>query len=1277
MRMLSAVYRAAFTGTAILITFSAAALAQPISFIARRDIPPGISNNSGTNMSIATGDFNGDGRRDIAVMSEGAIAILLANADGSFQAPKTKSAGAKLFSIVAADFNGDGKLDLATAESEPGRNSVLVFLGKGDGTLQDPVSYSVGATPRDVATGDLNGDGMPDLVTADYDSNTISVLIGKGDGTFAAAIQYPLRTVHPTAVALADFNGDGRLDVASAPTAYDDSGVTTVLLNNGNGTFRAASTIYIKGFKLIAADLNGDGKADLATATSMALGNGDGTFQAPSQIAGELSIAAGDLNGDGIIDLVTAGLGGIPSAPAASIHSLIGIGAGNFQEITSFDLPGFWDYHGLALADMNGDGRLDLIFGGTSSVSLVLGTGSGTFQLARKSDMRASTVGGNGESVLADFNGDGKLDIAYIATTTYPSSVFLALGDGQGGFSEGPALGEGTYALASADFDGDGRPDLAVHRGSTIAILLARANGTFLAGPVYTVGTDTRRILTADFNRDGKPDLAVADSSGTVYVLLGSGNGAFQTPATTVAAFPPGIAVADFNNDGIPDLVSVTATGIAVNLGKGDGTFHAPILTSSESRGYLAAGDFNGDGRQDLIVSSSPGPILLPGNGDGTFGVARPLPAMGGYGMPIAADFNGDGKLDLAVDGVVIYPGRGNGDFGQPLFFEGGGYFMATGDLNGDGRLDLVTSSSWSTPKEIIFGHYVRTVLLNNSGTGPLPPATIIVSVPTRRTFTTDGQTYITPQIFHWSPGSAHAISWPSPQAPTYSGEATYAFSAWIDGEAVNLRTITASISGGLYGAKFEAVPGTCKLSLSGPSTFTDKGGTGALTISNPDNCLFGASSNASWLSVYNDNEPSFWVRANPGPQRSAQITLSGGGTAAFTVTQEAYQQRPLGFVPLGPERVVDTRVNGGISGDLGPHAMEANTERLFPIGLQYFQRWNVMAYALNVTAVPAGPLGYLTLWPGWTSRPWASTLNSLDGRIVANAAIVPAGPENGVKVYASATTDVIIDWNGIFVPMDQPGHPVGASGALAFYILPPCRVVDTRVAGMPPGLGTPSLVGSRSFGLRYGTCGIPATAKAYSLNATVIPSGPLGYLKLWPSTAYSPPEVSTLNSDDGSIVANAAIVLAGNEGAIGVTASSPSDVVLDINGYFAPPGMPNALNFYLVTPCRVADTRDGDGHAIPGGTSRDFNLPASNCGVPPTAKAYSVNITVVPSGPLGYLTAWPAGTAQPVVSTLNSPKGRILANAAIVPAGANGAMSVYVSADSHVVIDINGYFAP
>ena len=391
--------------------------------------------------------------------------------------------------------------------------------------------------------------------------------------------------------------------------------------------------------------------------------------------------------------------------------------------------------------------------------------------------------------------------------------------------------------------------------------------------------------------------------------------------------------------------------------------------------------------------------------------------------------------------------------------------------------------------------------------------------------------------------------------------------------------------------------------------------------------------------------------------------TVSANFTSTPPVTGTA-----LRFVPVTPCRVVDTR---NPAGPLGGPSLPAGS-RNFPIpssscGIPA----TALAYSMNVTVVPHGTLGYLSIWPAGQPQPVVSTLNSFDGRIKADAAIVPAGLSGAISLYATDPTDVALDINGYFVP-------AGTAGSFSFYSVTPCRVIDTRNPAGP--LGGPFLSAGqpRTMPVLSSTCNIPSTASAYSLNYTVVPRAALvGYLSTWPS-GLSMPLVSTLNDFTGTYTANAAIVPAGVNGSVDVFATDNTDLVVDINGYFGPPGAPGALSFYAATPCRVLDTRNPvgplGGPAIIG--TRDFPVSSGACGVPSTALAYSLNATVVPQTTLGFLSLWPWGLPQPLVSTLNAIDGSVTSNAAIVPA-VNGTISAFVTDLIELILDINGYFGP
>ena len=280
--------------------------------------------------------------------------------------------------------------------------------------------------------------------------------------------------------------------------------------------------------------------------------------------------------------------------------------------------------------------------------------------------------------------------------------------------------------------------------------------------------------------------------------------------------------------------------------------------------------------------------------------------------------------------------------------------------------------------------------------------------------------------------------------------------------------------------------------------------------------------------------------------------------------------------------------------------------------------------------------------------------MNSVDGRVKANAAIVPAGYQGSVSVFVNNTSNVAIDINGYFV---------AANGStLTFYRLAPCRVVDTRDPTLG-NLGAPSLAANqeRDFPVTQSPClSQYSNIKAYSFNVTAVPepSGQrLGFLTVWPQGGTQP-NVSTLNNPTGTIVANAAIVPAGTGGGVAVFPNDTTDLVMDINGYFAAPGA-GGLSLYPSAPCRVLDTREAGG---PFTGELTVNVAASQCRPPASAQAYVLNATVVPQPTLGFLTLWPDGQPRPDTSTLNAKDGAITSNMAIVGT-TNGLVDSYANA--------------
>jgi hypothetical protein len=399
----------------------------------------------------------------------------------------------------------------------------------------------------------------------------------------------------------------------------------------------------------------------------------------------------------------------------------------------------------------------------------------------------------------------------------------------------------------------------------------------------------------------------------------------------------------------------------------------------------------------------------------------------------------------------------------------------------------------------------------------------------------------------------------------------------------------------------------------------------------------------------------------------------------------------PLQYTPLPiPCRALDTRVNSGVNGVLnsGPAPIPAGaTEMFIPAGGGCkipLPSFGFIVYAMNVTVIPHGPLGYLTVWPWLTTQPVVSTLNSEDGNVKANAALVEGsgsysyynpeavvGTYGAIDVYTSDTTDLVLDVTGYFT----------VNAAANVYVpVTPCRVVDTRTSNGT--FGAPALVAGqqRSFLLADSPCDLPADMTAVSMNVTAVPidGEPVDYVTVWGTSVSEPqtPPTSTLNAPTGAVTANAAIVTINPDtyGSVSVYASNNTNLVLDVTGYFAPAASaPTGLSLTPLGPCRVLDTRLSTGN-FQGELTVPFTT-GNDCDVPTGAKAYAVNATVVPTGSLGFLTLWPDGTPQPTVSTLNASDGLVSSNMAIVST-TDGSIDAYASSSTQLILDVTDYFA-
>ncbi len=698
---------------------------------------------------VVTGDFNGDGLPDLATATDGFtdVTVLLDNGDGTFRDAGSFNAGIAIQTLLVGDFTGDGRLDLLAANT--GNNGVALLQGNGDGTFQSPVVLPVQGGNA-FAVGDFAGDGHLDLAVADTAAGTVRVLLGNGNGTFQASTLIPVPG-GPIALVTGDFNEDGRLDLAVADAATNQvtvllnqglqpgtdqfsfqnagsfevgtdpialvagdfqgdgrldlatanyrSNNVTVLLGNGNGTFQTGGTYAVadRPLALVTADFNGDGQVDLATANyqsnnvTVLLGKGNGTFQSAGSFAsgsGPEALVAADFNGDGHPDLAVA------NRASQDIEVLVGDGKGSF---TPSETPNTTGKSPVAMVsgDFNGDGQPDLAVANrnSNSVTVLLGQGDGTFASAG-----SFAVGQRPVALAAgDFNDDGRLDLA---VADYGSEdVTVLLGDGDGTFTEGgtiPLPGRPS-ALVAGDFEEDGNLDLAVaiernadsSPGNSVVLLQGDGHGGFTFGRSFTVDYEPDALVAGDLNGDGHLDLAVADyASQDVTFLWGDGHGNFQNAGSySVGGNAVALALGDLTGDGPPDLAvaaqSYYYSNVTVLLNDGHGNFQSADSTQLPTTiTGLAVGDFNGDGRPDLVAANGRYLVypytnastvtLLGGNGDGTFTNNGTISAGSYPHAVVAGDFTGDGRLDLAVadantSDVTVLLGIGTGSFLSPI----------------------------------------------------------------------------------------------------------------------------------------------------------------------------------------------------------------------------------------------------------------------------------------------------------------------------------------------------------------------------------------------------------------------------------------------------------------------------------------------------------------------------------------------------------------------------------------------------------------------------------
>jgi hypothetical protein len=650
-----------------------------------------FSNSYSLDVRLFAIDVDGNGTKDIVFGSNSSVFVFLNDGLGHFSQAVTTSLPTNTYDYAWGDVDGDGKSDLVVVAF----NGVwwMRNLGNGSFAYQQSVGAfsSSGQFFAHIEAGHFTGAAGADIVASTGESQ-IWIASSQGAGGFATAalaITPPCGMDGPHPMHVADFNGDGKDDLlASAGYLACASGDFVVYSSLGNGNFgsalisptsRSVATLQI-------ADIDGDGLLDLAIVDNDYLailkGNGDGTF-APTNtyLLSPRDVAVGDFNGDGRPDLAVTGSG----------FSIV-FGASSSKPMRAGLIDQSIPANDAVLADLNGDGVPDVVaFSATSVIEVLLGNGDGTYRKV------ASPASGGRVIAIADINGDGKPDLI---TTTAINSITVELGNGDGTFQAGSVFAvnsnpqEGydarVQSVVVADFDGDGKLDVATANlfDHTISILRGTGTGSLDSPSVFNAPAcfSYLSFYATDVTGDGIPDLIfpVCDA---VTVWAGNGDGSFAaTPITTpVFNIEDSLTLADFNHDGRLDIATVVVDPVSDNdaidilLGNGNGTFNVlpghylapgpqahipgPLASTAPSIGALAVGDLDGDGILDLAVVGGNGPNaewetafwrgagVLKGNGDGTFvayaAVTAPMEAW----VAEVADVNGDGKKDLVTLG--------------------------------------------------------------------------------------------------------------------------------------------------------------------------------------------------------------------------------------------------------------------------------------------------------------------------------------------------------------------------------------------------------------------------------------------------------------------------------------------------------------------------------------------------------------------------------------------------------------------------------------------------